>query len=172
MEPPAFGAKTALHLPDLTVELPGITARGGICLTNTPVPALSQFCWTLAQVLPAPLARNIEHKWLEFNASCSPISVFCQRLKFLKKQAAWAIRQGSHRLQAWVQADEFFEDGEGVEAYWLYIAADTEDDFEFIVRTVSPCVDFSLLWMNGARDHECSPLAIRNPTFCNAFRRL
>ena len=136
MEPPVFWAKIALDLPDQTVELPGITSHGGICLTNKPGPDLSQFCWTLVQVLPAPLARNIDHKWLEFNASCSPISVFCQRLKFLKKQAAWAIRQGSHRLQAWVQADEFFEDGEGVEAYWLYIAADTEDDFEFIVRTV------------------------------------
>ena len=120
----------------------------------------------------APLASNIEHKWLEFNASCSPISLFCQRLEFLKKQAAWAIKQGSYRLQAWVQADDVIEDGEGAEAYWLYIAADSEDDFEFIVRTVSPDIDWSLLRMNGARDHECSPLAIRNQTFCNVFRRL
>ena len=172
MEPPAFWAKNALDLPDLTVELPGITPRGGICLTSTPGPALSQFCWTLAQVLPPPLARNIEHKWLEFNASCSPISVFCHRLKFLKKQAAWAIGQGSHRLQAWVQADDVIEDGERVEDDWLYIAADSQDDFEFIVRTVSPGIDLSLLMMHGARDHECSPLAIHNPTFCSVFIRL
>jgi hypothetical protein len=169
MEPPVFWAKIALDLPDLTVELPGITSHGGICLTNKPGPDLSQFCWTLVQVLPAPRARNIDHKWLEFNASCSPISVFCQRLKFLKKQADWAIRQGSHRLQAWVQADEVSEDGEVVEDLLLYIAADTQEDFEFIVRTVCPGLKLSLFELYGSRVNECSPLAIHNPIFCSTF---
>ena len=71
-----------------------------------------------------------------------------------------------------MQADEVSEDGEVVEDLLLYIAADTQEDFEFIVRTVSPMLDFSLLRMNGARDHECSPLAIRSPTFCSLFRHL
>ena len=173
MEPPAYWAKIAVDLPDpIPGSVPQINDASFIFSWYGPGHQLTEFCRTLGEVLPDPESSHFDRKWVEFNAFRSPLSVFCHRLKFIKKQAAWAIRQGSHRLQAWVQAEDVIEDGESVEDLWLYIAADTQDDFEFIVRTVRPCIDLSLLQMHGARDSEFSPLAIHNPTFCSVFTHL
>ena len=170
MDRPAYWAKIALDLPDLTVELPVIDHDGALCLLNTPGRQLTDFCLTLARVMPegpsAPL--HSEPRWLEYNATFSPISVLCQKIKVTKTLHCWKVRTENEgrRLQCWV-----VEDRDHQEEFWLYIAADTEDDFEFMVRFVTCDIEYGLLSVNGPRYHECSPLAIRNHVFSTRFGR-
>jgi len=170
MEPPAFWAKIPVDLPDpLPERLPELSHFGFTALWCGDSHPHTQYLVTLNKVVNDPAFGHSDHKWVEFNTFRSPISVFCHRLKLIKQQADWANRQGSHRLQAWVQADEVSEDGEVVEDLLLYIAADTQEDFEFIVRTVCPGLKLSLFELYGSRVNECSPLAIHNPIFCSTF---
>ena len=93
-------------------------------------------------------------------------SVFVHRLKQIKNLDAWTVRQGPQRqLQAWLQVVRV----EDEDFFHVYIAADLENDFEFITRAVSSAIHHSFLRIHGVRDHECSPLVFNNQTFHNYF---
>ena len=163
MQPPAYWAKIAAEFPDdRDLEMSHIWPLPKLVKTEDSARIWHENVKMLRELIPDRGSPDFDQKWFDFNGHHELSTVFVRRLKHIKNLDAWTMRQGPQRqLQAWLKVESVVDEDE----MHVYMAADMENDFEFIVENVNSAIQHSFLRIHGVRDHECSPLAFHNQTF-------
>jgi hypothetical protein len=100
-------------------------------------------------------------EWMAWTNGREAIVVFMSILRQMKKLPAWYGRHTeSSRLQCWLQA--VHNTVRQADDYFVYVAADKLDDFEYMLKIVSFCLRHACLKLDGVEQFETSVLAIRD----------